>query len=98
MSAAPTPKELILRLRDVYEAKSDDDLARQLGVKTRSIGHWKAGSGMEYHTTVDLLYRAGWLSTDEPQATTLAQERREAALLAEAERLAAEAKRRRPST
>lgn len=62
--AAPTitPAALIERLMTVYNATSQEDLARQLGVPSRRVSDYKAGKGMRFDRTVDLLNRAGWLT------------------------------------
>lgn len=62
MAALPTPADLIERLRSVYNATSDEDLAQRLGVPLRRLAGYKAGKGMPYWRTLDLLNRAGWLS------------------------------------
>lgn len=61
--ALPTPLELVDRLKEVYGVRTDEDLARRLGVPVRSVGRWKAGKAMNYARTVDFLNRCGWLST-----------------------------------
>lgn len=60
-SAAPTPQILYARLRSLSEATSDEELARELGVKLRTLTRLKAGEGTQYETTLRLLAAAGWL-------------------------------------
>lgn len=62
VAALPTPADLVERLRSVYNATSDEDLARRLDVPVRRLAGYKAGKGMPFWRTVDLLNRAGWLS------------------------------------
>lgn len=71
--ALPAPQELLDRLRDVYGATTDADLARHLGVGERYISRWKSGEGMRYGTTVRLLDEAGWLSTSEGEPASVRQ-------------------------
>jgi hypothetical protein len=63
--AAPTPEELVARLKEVTGAKTDPELATILHVPLRTLSNWKKGNGMEYETAVRLLDLAGWLCVDE---------------------------------
>jgi transcriptional regulator with XRE-family HTH domain len=60
---AITPAALIDRLMEVYDASSQEDLARRLGVPARRVSDYKAGKGMQFGRTIEFLERAGWLNT-----------------------------------
>ena len=55
---------LYARLRSLSGATSDEELARELNVKLRTLARLKAGEGTQYETTIRLLTAAGWLSLD----------------------------------
>lgn len=87
-----TPADLIERLRDVFQARSDEDLAARLGIPLRSLSNYKNGQEMSFSRAVELLELAGWLTVDDDVASPAAkirQARRAAAgLAAQAEALA----------
>jgi plasmid maintenance system antidote protein VapI len=67
---------LMQRLNEIYEVDSQEELARALGVPTRSLQRWVSGKGMSFTTAVDLLGRAGWLSLDENASLSRAKQDR----------------------
>lgn len=61
-TSAITPAALIERLMEVYDASSQEDLARRLGVPARRVSDYKAGKGMQFDRTLYFLDCAGWLN------------------------------------
>ena len=74
MRRAPTPREIVERLKAVYGTEGDEALAQRIGYPVRSVARWKAGHGMDFETTVDLLGRLGVLAWNTEAPTQPAED------------------------
>lgn len=86
---ALTPYELVIRLRDVYAATSEEELARETGLSVRTLNRWKAAKGEgrmpQFDAFVKALDLAGLLRLPEAEGAESAL--REARIRAAATRL-----------
>jgi hypothetical protein len=61
----PSPRDLIERLMELEGVSKPKDLAKKTGLDLRQVQRWRAGQGMDYDTTLDLLDRVGALNWEE---------------------------------
>jgi hypothetical protein len=73
--ASAAPKDLYDRLRELYPGLSEEKVARELDIGTKTLQRLKKGDGVEYDTTIHLLDAAGWLAQND-ESTTRAELRR----------------------
>lgn len=70
-----TPRELVEDLMRVYDARTQEDLARKLNKSLRTIQRWFANDGMNWENAIELLQLAGRLQTGEIAEAAAEQER-----------------------